>query len=340
MQSSLAPSRPDDRRRERSPEAMSVGSSRLSLHRVPWRRWLREPLLHFLVAGVAIFGAYRMLHPNPDPSEQPRRIVLTEGDLRQISVVWLAQGRPPPTPEQMKSLVEGKVREEVLVREALALGLDKDDAIIKRRLAQKMDFLFEDLAAMREPTSTELEAWFAKNAERFALPPRASFRLLYFSPDRRGTHAYEDAAQALAKLAGESKDAPVAAALADPFMFQSAYGDRTPEQLLKLFGPNFAKELFRLKPGSWQGPIRSGYGWHLVWIDEIVHGRVPDLSEVEPDVKAGWLQDQQDEVRRKAFEAMRARYTVVLPPLDTAPVSSSPDAAAFNAAQAAMMRGE
>jgi peptidyl-prolyl cis-trans isomerase C len=314
----------------------SDASTPLSAKRSPsWKRWLREPLLHFLLAGFVIFVGYRVLHPNPEAGEQSRRIVLTEGDLRQISVAWLAQGRPAPTPDQMKSLLESKVREEILFREALGLGLDKDDAIIKRRLAQKMDFLFEDLAALREPTSAELEAWFAKNAEHFALPPRASFRLLYFSPDRRGARAREDASQALTKLAAEPADSPAAAALADPFMFQSAYSDRTPEQVLKLFGPNFAQELFRLKPGSWQGPVRSGYGWHLAWIDEIVPGRIPDLAEVEPDVKAAWLEDQRDAIRDKAFEAMRARYTVVLPPLDA---PSASDAAAL--ARAATISGQ
>ena len=99
--------------------------------------------------------------------------------------------------------------------------------------------------------------------------------------------------------------------------------------MLKLFGPNFAKELFRLKSGSWQGPIRSGYGWHLAWIDEIVPGRVPDLAEVQPEVKTAWLEDQREEVRDKAFEAMRARYTVVLPPLDAASASLAADAAAL-----------
>jgi peptidyl-prolyl cis-trans isomerase C len=303
-------------------------------------RWLREPLLHFLAAGLAIFAFYCVLHPGPELGEQSRRIVLTEGDLRQISVAWLAQGRPAPTPEQMKGLVESKVREEILFREALALGLDKDDAIVKRRLAQKMDFLFEDLAAMREPTGAELEPWFAKNAERFALPPRISFRLLYFSPDRRGARARDDAVQALAKLAGEGRDTPASTALADPFMFQSDYVDRTPEQVLKLFGPNFAKDLFDHATASWQGPIRSGYGWHLAWIDGIVPGRVPDLTEVEPTVKSAWLQEQQGAIRDKAFEAMRARYTVVLPRLDPASGLLASDAAAFNAAQSAILSSQ
>ena len=140
-----------------------------------------------------------------------------------MSMAWLAQGRPAPTPEQMRGLVEFRVREEILYREALALGLDKGDTIVKRRLAQKMEFLFEDVSALRQPTRDELKTWFEKNAERFALPARASFRHLYFSPDRRGPRAREDAARALDTLRGKPRRLPEGAALADPFMFQDHY---------------------------------------------------------------------------------------------------------------------
>ena len=117
----------------------------------------------------------------------------------------------------------------------------------------------------------------------------------------------------LAKLAGESEDSPVAAALADRFMFQGYYGDRSPEQLGKEFGQKFALALFQLEPGSWQGPIESGLGWHLIWIDSISAARVPAFEEVETDVKDAWTRDWQAEVQRKAYETMRAQYEVVLP---------------------------
>src|SRR5262245_34872097 len=153
-------------------------------------RLLREPLIQFLALGLLLFIGYRTLHPMAGP--QPGRIELTADDLRQIGLAWVAQGRPAPTPAEMQSLVDGRVREEILYREALALGLDKDDTIVRRRMAQKMGFLFEDVAALREPTDDELRAWFEKNAARFTLPARATFRHLYFSPDRRGQHARDD----------------------------------------------------------------------------------------------------------------------------------------------------
>jgi peptidyl-prolyl cis-trans isomerase C len=284
---------------------------------IPWKQWLREPLLHFLLIGAALFVGYRVLNPTPTPetASQSSRIELTHDDLLQMSVTWLAQGRPAPTPEQMRNLVEHRVREEILYREALALGLDKGDTIVRRRLAQKMEFLAEDVSAIKEPTTEKIRAWFASNAQRFALAPRVSFRHLYFSFDQRGGRAGEEAAQALAQIAGKPGDWPGATALADPFMFQDFYGDRSFDEMAKLFGPSFARALLRLAPGAWQGPIESGYGWHLIFVDSIAPARVPAFEEIEPEVKSEWVAEQREEAKRKAFEIMRARYQVVLPEL-------------------------
>ena len=218
-----------------------------------------------------------------------------------------------PTPDELRSLVESRVREEILYREALALGLDQGDTIVKRRLAQKMEFLFEDVSALREPTSAELAGWFGEHAERFARPARATFRHLYFSPDRRGARARDDAARALEKLAGAPVDAPDARALGDPFMFQDYFGDRPFGEVASSFGPPFAEKLFQLAPGSWQGPIESGYGWHLVFVDSITPSQTPALEDVQAEVRTAWVEAQRDEVRRRAFERMRARYEIVLP---------------------------
>lgn len=284
------------------------------------RRLLREPLVHFLLAGALLFAAYRFLNPEPERDDTSHRIELTADDLRQMTVAWLAQGRPQPTAEQMRALVQDRIREEILYREALALGLDQDDSIVKRRMAQKMQFLAEDIADLRDPTQAELEAWFEQNAQRFEQPPRISFRHLYFSPDLRRAQAREAAATALAKLVGQSRDGTQATAAGDPFMLQDYYGDRAPEQVAKEFGGDFARALFELEPGSWQGPIESGYGWHLVLVEARTPSRMPALEEVEAEVRSEWVSAQRDELQRKAFEAMKARYQIVLPPeLDASP---------------------
>ncbi|MEQ1951445.1 peptidylprolyl isomerase [Mesorhizobium sp. CN2-181] len=295
------------------------------------RNILSEPLLHFFVVGALVFGGYRFLVGEPGQvASDPQLIELTENDVQQLAISWLAQGRPPPSPDELKSLVDQKVTEEILSREAVAFGLDQDDQIIKRRLAQKMDFLAADLASMEEPTDAQLADWYSKNSDGFALPPHASFRHLYFSPDKRGNDgAQKDAAAALAVLTGKRADAPEGQALADPFMLRSFYGDATPEQTAKEFGPAFADALFGLKPGEWQGPVQSGYGWHLVWVDSIEPGRVPLYEEVKPDVKAAWLDARYQEVKRNAVEEMRSRYKVVVVPLDQVDLSDlrTPDAA-------------
>lgn len=276
-------------------------------------RWLREPLLHFLLAGLALFIAYRLLHPETERPETSNRIRLTEGDLRQIRATRLAQGRPAPTPDEMKNLVEARVREEVFYREALALGLDRNDTIVKRRLAQKMEFLAEDLSTVADPAPAELKAWFERNAQRFATAPRVSFRHLYFSPDRRGAAAHDDAERVLETLRGAPARSAAAAGHADPFMFKSEYADSSLEQVVRVFGEKFAHALFGLKPGAWRGPIQSGYGWHLVWIDALQPSRIPAFEEVEPDVRREWIAQRRAEQERIAYQAMRARYEVVLP---------------------------
>jgi parvulin-like peptidyl-prolyl isomerase len=276
-------------------------------------RVLREPLAQFLLLGLLLFAAYHGLRRGEDPSGPSRRIELSGDDLRQIGVAWVAQGRPAPSPQEMRSLVDARVREEILYREALALGLDKDDAMVRRRLAQKMEFLFEDVAALRKPTQGELRAWFEPHATRFVRPGRATFRHLYFSPDRRGQRAREDAARALEKIASTPMDSPDAAALGDPFMFQDYYADRAPDEIAKTFGTGFAAALFGMAPGAWAGPIQSGYGWHVVWVDAVAPARVPTFEEVESQVETGWIEEQRAEIREKAFAAMQARYQLVLP---------------------------
>ena len=292
-------------------EPRELTHERHSSTRTIFRRWLREPLVHFLLIGSLLFVAYRASGHSNEPGST--RIQLTLDDLRQLQMGFAAQWQRQPTAAELSGLVDNRIRQEVLYREALAMGLDKDDDIVKRRMAQKMQFLAEDVANAHEPTSAELKAWFEKNGDKFALPDRISLRHLYFSPDLRGKRAHDDAVKVLANIGAQPDDSKAAAALADRFMFQDYYGDRSPEQLAKEFGPKFADAVFKLKPGLWRGPVESGYGWHLVFVDSFTPGRIPAFEEAEPDVKAAWLADQREQASRKAYEAMRTKYTVSLP---------------------------
>jgi peptidyl-prolyl cis-trans isomerase C len=280
------------------------------------RGWLREPLLQFLVIGAALFAVYGALNPQAVVPSQANQIRLTRDDLRQMAMVWAAKWQRAPTPEEIHSLIENRIREEILYRESLALGLDQNDTIVRRRLAQKMEFLAEDTSAIRDPAGEQLKLWFEENRASFTLPDRISFRQLYFSPDQRGLGARDAAVAALVKLVGKPADSPVVADIGDRFMFQDYYAERVPEQIASVFGTAFSQSLSGLTPGVWIGPIESGLGWHLVFIDSITPGRVPQFDEIEPDVKAEWINAQRAEAKRKMFAAMRARYEVVLPPPD------------------------
>ncbi len=285
-------------------------------NKAPVQRGLRwrlfhEPLVQFFLIGAILFAGYRMLHPE---SGGGHRIVLTQDDLAQMSVAVLAQERPAPNAQEMQSLIALKVREEVLYREAVAMGLDQGDEIVKRRMAQKMEFLAEDLSDLTEPTQAELRSWFNEHQAQFMAPGRITFRHLYFSPDRRGTRALADAAAAEKRLVGKPADWPGAAREGDPFMFQDRYADRSPEQVAAVFGGGFAKALFQATPGSWQGPVESGLGYHLVVVEELRPPAVPAFEEILPEVRTAWVDAQRESYKKKSYDEMRAKYTVVLPP--------------------------
>jgi len=164
------------------------------------KRSLREPLLQFLCIGIALFSVYAYMHRGRGGVESSRQIALSLDDLQQMEVYFESQWHRQPRPQEFQAMLEDRVREEVLYREALAMGLDKDDTIVKRRMAQKMQFLAEDVASAHEPSPSELKTWFDQNRTKFALPSRYSFRHLYFSPDKRGKFAQRDAAEALARI--------------------------------------------------------------------------------------------------------------------------------------------
>jgi len=296
------------------------------------KRFIREPLVQCLLIGAVLFGLYAYLPTGRLAPGSSKEIRLSYDEVAQLVLLFRSQWKREPTVPELDRLIENRIQQEILYREALAMGLDKDDEIVKRRMAQKMQFLAEDVAAAREPTTAELSSWYEKNSASFAQPPRLSFRHLYFSPDRRGPRAREDAGNALAKLAGQPVDAKMASSFADPFMFQDYYRDRAPEYLGKEFGPQFALSVAKLAPGSWQGPIESGFGWHLVFVDTVIPGRVPAFEEVEPEVKTAWLGEQKALAWQKAYREMRAKYTVLLPAPPKDSGAPSPSSARRDAA--------
>jgi hypothetical protein len=295
------------------------------------KRLLREPLFHFLLLGALLFAVYRSYSPDGEGGAGSTRIVLSLDDLVQQAQLFQAQWRRPPTAEEFSAMVENRVREEVLYREALATGLDADDEIVRRRMAQKMKFLAEDVAESYEPTEDSLRAWFERHASQFAEPKRLSFRHLYFSPDRRGVRAEPDARRALARVKGQPEATTLGEGLSDRFMFQEYYRDQTPETLRREFGPDFARTVDSLPVGSWQGPVQSGLGWHLIFVDASIPGRAADYANVKDEVRTAWLAEEKEVAWDKAYRKMRARYTVLLPAMpDSLPSAAGMPAAGEN----------
>jgi peptidyl-prolyl cis-trans isomerase C len=272
-------------------------------------RAVREPLVHFVVAGFVLFLVYALLHPERFAADASRRIELSATDVGRVELAFIARWQRPPTPTELQGLLASEVRNEILSREATALGLDKDDVIIKRRLAQKMAFLADDTSGLRDPTPAELRAWFDLHRSEFAPASRITFRHVFFSTDQRGAGAERAARKALTSAADRRDAVP----RGDPFMFQDYYAGQAEVQVAQVFGSDFATTLFASPTQRWSGPFASGLGWHLVWVEELSPGEVPSYEEVEAEVRERWMVDQRDAARRAGFEAMLARYEVVLP---------------------------
>lgn len=270
-------------------------------------RWLREPLLHFALLGAALFWLADTLGEGRGDGSL-ETISLTAGDVEQLAAGFERTWQRPPTVQELEGLLEDRVREEVLYREALALGLDRDDTIVRRRMRQKMEFLSEDLAA-GEPSEAELESWLAANREAFRQEPRASFRQVYLSRDRRGDALRDDALRLLSALRA-ADGGPDAAAQGDPLPLPADGDELSASEVSRLFGGAFSARLFELEPGRWEGPVESAYGLHLVFVRDRVAARDPELAEVRDAVAREWLADRRRRAREDFYRELRARYEV------------------------------
>ncbi len=273
------------------------------------KRLLREPLLHFALLGAALFvlNAWRE-SMRPAGDEASARIEVTSDVIERLRSGYERQFNHTPDEDVLRGLVTAHIREEVLCRAALALGLDRDDTIVRRRLAQKMEFLTEDLAGASEPREGVLETFFAANAARYARPARLSFRHVYFSTERRGPGAEAAAAEALPALMKGADDE----ALGDPFLHGFDFAGRAPEEIAALFGPEFAAHLARQPAGGWFGPVASSYGIHLVHLEAREEPASVRLDEVRAEVLRDFHDERRRAANREIFEGLRERYDITI----------------------------
>ena len=270
---------------------------------------LREPLLHFFLLGAGIFLLFAFV--GESDQDQPDKIVVNAGQIERLLEGWKKTRMRPPTMVELDGLIEDHIREEVYYRQALAMGLDRDDTIVRRRLRQKMEFLSQDLAAQVDPTESELQAYLEENGDSFRLEPRISFQHIYFNRDRRGAKAHTDAVDLLARLrrAGGTIDT---ATLGDPLPLPNHYESLPERQVTNLFGRDFAAQLLSLEPGAWQGPVMSGYGLHLVFIRERTEPKTPELAEVRDAVIREWREARRRATNEQLYQQLREHYTVLV----------------------------
>ncbi len=270
------------------------------------KKLYKEPLLHFLIIGALIFVLFSIVNKD-ELAVSENKIVVTAADIERLSGNWSKKWNRPPTEIELKGLVDSYIKEEVYYREALALGLDQNDTILRRRLMQKMEFLSNDLAELNQPDETALNKYFLDNQEKYELPAQVSFTHIYFSLDKRGAKAFEDAKRVLSGL-----NALSAPEKGDSFMMQYDFVQETPFEVERLFGKGFAEQLFTLETNTWLGPIESGYGLHLVRMSEKIDSRMPGLASVIDKVRTDFMFEQRQKVNKEIYERFKERYEIVV----------------------------
>jgi len=271
-------------------------------------RLLREPLFHFLVLGALIFGLYQWIGA-PGATAAGGDIVVTEGRIRNLTETFARTWQRPPTAQERNGLIEDYVREEVLYREGVALGLDRDDTIIRRRLRQKLEFLFEDAASAAEPTDAELAEYLAKNADSYRVETQLTFTQVFLDPSKRRDQLDTDAA-ALLDVLRTRGDKVNPATLGDSLMLEPRYEQVAESDIARLFGTDFEAALRDQPVGEWVGPLKSGYGAHLVRIESRTPGRMAQLAEVRDEVARDWAEQRRREALEAQYQALRSRYRV------------------------------
>jgi PPIC-type PPIASE domain len=268
---------------------------------------IREPLLHFIVLGAVIFAAFGFVSRNR--TDKPGEIVVTQGSLENIINGFTRTWQRPPSESELRGLVLDYIREEAAYREALSMGLDRDDTIVRRRLRQKLEFLSDDIASRTEPTDAELRTFLEKHSALFQSEPTFSFRQVYLNPQLHGPNLAQDEARLLADLQHTGPNADLSSH-GDPFLLAQNFQSASLSEVKQTFGDQFAASLSTFSPGSWSGPVISGYGTHIVFVTQRNEGRIPQLADVRAQVRNEWFGARRTEAMDKFYDTLLRHYTV------------------------------
>ncbi len=287
------------------------------------KKLLSEPLLHFLLIGGLLFFIYDLKN-DEIAADDNMSITITEANIDQLINQWQRRWQRLPSQQELQGLVRAQIHEEILYREALAMGLDKDDVVVRQRMTRKIEFISNDLASFAEPTDTQLQTYLDTHAEMFILPGKITFSQVYLNADKRGEQVQADADKLLADLSHSTTDLDISL-LGDPFMGGQAYDSLNDFEVSRLFGDIFSEQLFELATGKWVGPVESGYGLHLVRIDSRTDPRVPSLARARDKVQNEWVAEQRRKANKAFYAELHKRYeiTVELPEIEASTTGSN-----------------
>jgi len=272
---------------------------------------LREPLLHFVAIGACIYLAYGF-YGQQAPEAEDRTVTITAGEIAWLTKSWEKKWNRPPTPVERQGLIDQYTREVVLYREAVAMGLDKDDTIIRRRMVQKLEFLSQDLIRPQPPTEEQLQAYFEQHIAQYRPPDTTTMTQVFLDPDKRGEQTLKDAEVIKAELEAMEDFTVAGRELGDSLMLQNYYPERTEAELARLFGAEFARSVFGLEPKRWHGPVLSGYGVHLVYVHLRQSAPAPAFAAAEAAVRQDWDDEKRAALNKQFIDGVLARYEVIV----------------------------
>lgn len=273
------------------------------------KRIIKDPLLHFLLIGAALFLVFGFFK-GPAGNEE-NRIVITRGDIDALQANFVRTWQRPPTENELQGLIDNRVEDEIAFREGAAMGLDRDDAVIRRRLRMKMELLMEDIAGLSPPSDEELAAFLREHKDSFRQEPQVSFKQVYLNSDKRGAGVEEDGREMLTKLSAAGPGADPES-FSDPNMLPKEFSLSYASDVERLFGASFANGILEVEPGKWAGPVMSSYGLHLVFVRDRIEGRDPELAEVREEVEREWTAKRRREFKEETYKKLRERYTIVI----------------------------
>ena len=286
---------------------------------------LKEPLVHFLILGAALFAVFEWIGGDGGDATAPatdaadaaaprsisKEIVVSKGKIQSLVAQFGKVWQRPPTEQELAGLIDEYVREEVLYREALALELDRDDTIIRRRLRQKIEFFTEDIAALKKPTEQNLSEYLASHPSAYRLDAKFTFKQVYLNAKKRAGSIAVDITSLLATLRAAGATADITE-VGDSLLLEQAFEAMSQRDVSKMFGQEFSEGLLKTQTGSWQGPVRSGFGVHLVFVSERIDGRSPSLDEVRGAVERDWSAAKRKESNEAIYLRWREGYTVTV----------------------------